>query len=154
MSFPGRLPRTNLSRFTRRCRGLALCGGQKRAVQLPDLTGEETVTAGFICEPHEEVCVMLVRKFANPSQESFIQLVSSRVLPILTYHHVGPSKADVHPLLTVSPGDFAEQIDWLARRNYSPITTLDWNRWLFESRPLPKKPLLITFDDGYADIAQ
>jgi peptidoglycan/xylan/chitin deacetylase (PgdA/CDA1 family) len=97
---------------------------------------------------------MLFRKFASLRQGSFMQSVSSRRLPILTYHHVGPSKADVHPLLTVSPGDFAEQIDWLARQNYSPITSSDWNRWLFEGRPLPKKPLLITFDDGYADIAR
>jgi peptidoglycan/xylan/chitin deacetylase (PgdA/CDA1 family) len=75
-------------------------------------------------------------------------------LPILTYHHVGPSKPDVHPLLTVSPDDFTEQVDWLARNGYSPIRTVDWTRWLAESRPLPKKPVLITFDDGYADIAQ
>jgi peptidoglycan/xylan/chitin deacetylase (PgdA/CDA1 family) len=75
-------------------------------------------------------------------------------LPILTYHHVGPSKLDIHPLLTVSPDDFAAQIDWLTRHGCSPITTLDWTRWLSESRPLPKRPVLITFDDGYADIAQ
>lgn len=78
----------------------------------------------------------------------------SQRLPILTYHHVGPSKADVHPLLTVSPDDFAEQIDWLARHGYSPIRTSDWTRWLAEKRPLPRKPVLITFDDGYADLAQ
>jgi peptidoglycan/xylan/chitin deacetylase (PgdA/CDA1 family) len=83
-----------------------------------------------------------------------LRIAFVRKLPILTYHHVGPAKRGVHPLLTVSPDDFAEQIDWLARHGYSPIRTSDWTRWLAESRPLPKKPVLITFDDGYADIAQ
>jgi peptidoglycan/xylan/chitin deacetylase (PgdA/CDA1 family) len=77
-----------------------------------------------------------------------------RRLPILTYHHVGPSKPDVHPLLTVAPDDFAKQVAWLAHRGYSSITTPDWTKWLAETRPLPKKPVLITFDDGYDDIAQ
>jgi peptidoglycan/xylan/chitin deacetylase (PgdA/CDA1 family) len=71
-------------------------------------------------------------------------------LPILMYHRVGPSKSDVVPALTVSPDDFAEQVDWLARHSYSPITTSQ----LFEPRALPTKPVLITFDDGYADIAR
>jgi peptidoglycan/xylan/chitin deacetylase (PgdA/CDA1 family) len=77
-----------------------------------------------------------------------------KLLPILSYHNVGPPHPSVHPLLTVPPDRFAKQVDWLARRGYSPIHTSDWHGWLAERRPLPKRPILITFDDGYADMAE
>jgi peptidoglycan/xylan/chitin deacetylase (PgdA/CDA1 family) len=75
-------------------------------------------------------------------------------LPILSYHNVGPSHPGVHPLLTVSPERFAKQMGWLARRGYAPIQTKDWYAWLKEGRALPKRPILITFDDGYSDMAE
>ena len=75
-------------------------------------------------------------------------------LPILSYHNVGLAQPGVHPLLTVSPDCSAQQIAWLAHRGYSPIHTSDWHAWLKEKRPLPKRPVLITFDDGYAEMAR
>ncbi|MDO8431274.1 MAG: polysaccharide deacetylase family protein [Candidatus Binatus sp.] len=75
-------------------------------------------------------------------------------LPVLLYHHVGPAHDGAYPLLTVSPDNFEQQLRWLNRRGYTTIRPADWIAWCRHGRALPSKPVLITFDDGYQDLAQ
>jgi peptidoglycan/xylan/chitin deacetylase (PgdA/CDA1 family) len=74
-------------------------------------------------------------------------------LPVLLYHHVGPTRPGTLPDLTISPEKFERQVHWLARRGFVGIRPSDWLRWLRDGTGLPDKPILFTFDDGYADIA-
>ncbi len=73
---------------------------------------------------------------------------------VLLYHHVGPWRSGTHRGLTVSPKEFERQMRWLARRGYVGIKPADWLRWQRMGTGLPKKPIIITFDDAYADIAE
>jgi glycosyltransferase involved in cell wall biosynthesis/peptidoglycan/xylan/chitin deacetylase (PgdA/CDA1 family) len=82
-----------------------------------------------------------------------LQREFGRQLPILLYHHVGPPRPGTIPDLTISPGKFERQVSWLARRGFVGIRPSDWLRWLRDGTGLPDKPILLTFDDGYADIA-
>ena len=75
-------------------------------------------------------------------------------LPVLLYHHVGPEDPRTNRSLTVSPTRFERQIRWLARRGFHGICPADWLRWRSQGKALPDKPVLITFDDGYADLAE
>ncbi len=75
-------------------------------------------------------------------------------LPILLYHHVGPQHSGAIPGLTVSPERFEEQVRWLARRGYKGMCPADWLQWRREGTGLPEKPILFTFDDAYADLAE
>lgn len=75
-------------------------------------------------------------------------------LPVLLYHNVGPRRHPEHQELTLSAGKFERQMRWLAAHRYTSITASDWLAWCREARPLPSKPVLITFDDGYADIGR
>ena len=75
-------------------------------------------------------------------------------LPVLLYHHVGPPRPGTMPGITTSPARFERQMRWLARRGYTGICPADWVRWLREGKGLPRKPVLLTFDDGYADLAE
>jgi peptidoglycan/xylan/chitin deacetylase (PgdA/CDA1 family) len=75
-------------------------------------------------------------------------------LPVLMYHHVGPPRPGTYPALTVSPVRFERQMRWLARRGYTGIRPSDWVKWRREGDGLPAKPVLLTFDDGYADLAE
>jgi peptidoglycan/xylan/chitin deacetylase (PgdA/CDA1 family) len=75
-------------------------------------------------------------------------------LPVLLYHHVGPRRPGTIPGLTVSPERFERQVRWLARRGHVGIRPSDWVCWRREGKGLPDKPILLTFDDGYADIAE
>jgi len=75
-------------------------------------------------------------------------------VPILTYHYIRVN-ADRNDrmgfALSVTPADFAAQMDWLAQNGYHPITTEDLYAYLQGARGLPSKPVILTFDDGYAD---
>lgn len=75
-------------------------------------------------------------------------------VPILMYHHVGdlPPGADaIRRGLTVSRDDFAAQLGWLANHGYHSVTLRDLYLALTYGNPLPDKPVVLTFDDGYRD---
>lgn len=63
--------------------------------------------------------------------------------PIIAYHKVSEKKEA--GLTTVSPSVFEKQISWLANAGYRSISFND----LYTAEPLPEKPVIITFDDGY-----
>jgi peptidoglycan/xylan/chitin deacetylase (PgdA/CDA1 family) len=75
-------------------------------------------------------------------------------LPVLLYHNVGAHPSGTYPGLTVPPERFQGQLRWLARQGFSGISALDWLSWLDERQPLPRRPILLTFDDGNADVAE
>jgi peptidoglycan/xylan/chitin deacetylase (PgdA/CDA1 family) len=75
-------------------------------------------------------------------------------VPILMYHYVSelPPDADVYRRdLTVSPEAFEAQLEYLDEADYDPITLTDLHLYLTEGYPLPEKPVILTFDDGYRD---
>jgi peptidoglycan/xylan/chitin deacetylase (PgdA/CDA1 family) len=67
-------------------------------------------------------------------------------IPVLMYHHVSSSGGP----LNISPENFESQIQWLARNGYVTLTTDEFARFLHGS-PMPRKSVLLTFDDGYLD---
>jgi peptidoglycan/xylan/chitin deacetylase (PgdA/CDA1 family) len=77
-------------------------------------------------------------------------------LPILMYHYVRnpPSLlADwVGYKLSVSPTDFAAQLDWLSLHGFHPVDFNDVRAYFAGNKPLPARPVVITLDDGYADL--
>jgi peptidoglycan/xylan/chitin deacetylase (PgdA/CDA1 family)/glycosyltransferase involved in cell wall biosynthesis len=75
-------------------------------------------------------------------------------LPVLMYHHVGPLRSDIERYLTVTPEQFERQIRWLAAHGYVGIRPSDWLRWRKDGIGLPARPILLTFDDAYADLAE
>ncbi|MBV8083590.1 MAG: polysaccharide deacetylase family protein [Chloroflexi bacterium] len=77
-----------------------------------------------------------------------------RRLPILMYHHVGSPMAGADPSLTVHPRRFHRHLRLMKRLGYSTILSHDWRTWLRTGRGLPRRPVLITFDDGYRDVVR
>jgi peptidoglycan/xylan/chitin deacetylase (PgdA/CDA1 family) len=61
-------------------------------------------------------------------------------VPVLMYHSIGGSDR-----LAVRPEAFAEQMAWLKDRGYTPLAFGEC------TRPAVLRPVVITFDDGYAD---
>ena len=75
-------------------------------------------------------------------------------VPILMYHYVSlpPADADVYRRdLSVAPAHFAEQMGFLKDAGYTTVTLDDLLYALTLGRPLPPKPVILTFDDGYVD---
>lgn len=75
-------------------------------------------------------------------------------LPVLLYHHIGPMQPGTYPELTVSTERFERHVQWLARRGYVGIRPSEWVAWCREGKSLPPKPVLLTFDDAYADLVE
>lgn len=75
-------------------------------------------------------------------------------VPILMYHHVDTPSADAGPIrrdLSVLPENFDAQLRYLSQGGYQPITLNDLALHLTVGKPLPPKPIILTFDDGYVD---
>jgi peptidoglycan/xylan/chitin deacetylase (PgdA/CDA1 family) len=75
-------------------------------------------------------------------------------VPILMYHYISdvPPGADrLRRDLTVTPENFRAQLQYLADAGYHPITLADVYFHLTQGYPLPDKPVVLTFDDGYRD---
>jgi len=53
----------------------------------------------------------------------------------------------------VSPQVFAGQIEALLAWGYEPITFRQWNAYREHAAHIPRKPFIVTFDDGYVDFA-
>jgi len=74
-------------------------------------------------------------------------------VPILMYHHI----SDDVPLttlglsLTVTTKMFTQQLDYLKQQGYSTITFNQLFDALYYAGPLPSRPIILSFDDGYAD---
>ena len=75
-------------------------------------------------------------------------------VPILMYHYIGgnPNPEDIgRDNLSVSPEKFDEQMEYLSKNGYTPITLDTMVAGLSGQITLPEKTLILTFDDGYMD---
>lgn len=95
------------------------------------------------------MCSMMVKGISRIGRgiHRISNLLQARAV-ILLYHRI----ADLHPdpqLLCVTPEHFTQQMEYL-RQHYQPIS-LQVLRQALVSGDLPRKAVVITFDDGYAD---
>ncbi len=73
-------------------------------------------------------------------------------IPILMYHSISRSANPKFRQLAVPAESFAEQMAYLHQHAYSPINVTQLVRILSqEQSALPERPVVITFDDGFAD---
>ena len=72
--------------------------------------------------------------------------------PILEYHQVTNRQLDPEfEVYNVPPDEFSAQLDYLQAQGYTTITLQDFMRVVHGKGVLPAKPIVLTFDDGYAD---
>lgn len=80
--------------------------------------------------------------------------VSHLIIPIFMYHHVSsaPTHNQLDYGLTVTDENFNAQLDWLQKQGYHTITMTELFDTFYYGKALPSKPMILSFDDGYADI--
>lgn len=71
---------------------------------------------------------------------------------VLCYHKIGEQPPGTRsPYLWVSAEAFARQLDYLRDHGYTTMFFSELRDAELGHRPLPEKPVLITFDDGFAN---
>ena len=79
------------------------------------------------------------------------------VVPILLYHAVTTAPGDLIAPFTVPPDEFQRQLDAVVEAGCTPVTfgqLLDRELTPSPRPDGPDRPVVITFDDGYADFAE
>jgi peptidoglycan/xylan/chitin deacetylase (PgdA/CDA1 family) len=71
-------------------------------------------------------------------------------VPIMMYHIIGPPDRPENDALAVSEADFAAQMSYLHCAGYAPITMARLFSAFDGTSALPEKPIVLTFDDGWA----
>lgn len=69
-------------------------------------------------------------------------------VPILTYHSLDDSDA----VTSVAPGDFSRHMRSLAQRGFAGICLSQLLDGWEGKAPLPPRPVVLTFDDGFANL--
>lgn len=73
---------------------------------------------------------------------------ANRQIPVLAYHRVGHTT----DALTVTPERFTRDLNTLQEHGYTSISLEQFQSFLDDRNvEMPEKPVLLTFDDGYAD---
>ena len=92
---------------------------------------------------------------ADTPEDYFLNVLSPTALssdeismqvPILMYHHLSE---DVTNSEMVSPAQFEAQIRALSEAGYTGVSFDELQAYVLRGEPLPEKPVVITFDDGY-----
>ena len=92
---------------------------------------------------------------ADTPEDYFLNVLSPAALsadeistqvPILMYHHLSE---DVTNSEIVSPEQFEAQIRALSEAGYTGVSFDELQAYVLRGEPLPEKPVVITFDDGY-----
>jgi peptidoglycan/xylan/chitin deacetylase (PgdA/CDA1 family) len=78
-------------------------------------------------------------------------LTTKRRVPILMYHSISRRATDRFKRFTVSPSLFAEQVAHMRRNGYTSLTVTQYVHACTQGEMLPERPVILTFDDGFAD---
>jgi len=98
------------------------------------------------------VCAMTVPAvFAQTSlQKSDVAEQSKQArIPVLAYHNVLLTKDEDELRESVTVDDLSRHFAWLAAKGYTPITVEQLRLAATKPSVLPRKPVLLTFDDGF-----
>jgi peptidoglycan/xylan/chitin deacetylase (PgdA/CDA1 family) len=123
---PGDTPATLAKRYL---------GDADKAWMIEDYTGKQSFAPG------EEV--VIPRQPWNPSG---VTPSGYQIVPVLCYHNLAP-QGKGRMLMAVSR--FEEQMRYLKEQGYRVVNLREFRQYIEGKRQLPRKSVVLTFDDGY-----
>lgn len=75
-------------------------------------------------------------------------------IPVLMYHKIPDAPLETKHRIFVTKDRFEQHLAFFQQRGFSPITFRDYLAFANGEKPLvdfPRRPLILTFDDGYVD---
>ena len=96
-------------------------------------------------------CGLLSQKTEPPSPTvpvKEVKMVHPTGIPVLMYHKIGDDKDND---AVIREDLFREQMKFLKDNGYNPLTMDQLYDYVVNGAAVPEKPVVLTFDDGYAD---
>ena len=102
------------------------------------------------------ICIALIIttfglvRVAVPNGIKMASVTSSNgvFVPIIMYHSVSKDKAKLCKFI-VSPNELEADMQYLQKNGYTAIFVKDLVSYVYDDVPLPEKPVILSFDDGY-----
>ena len=69
-------------------------------------------------------------------------------MPVIMYHHILES-SKLLGAYVITPQELEKDFQWIQQEGYTPVVVQDLLDYVYSDVPLPEKPIMITFDDGY-----
>ena len=110
-------------------------GDAGKSWMIEDFMGARTFAAGQR--------VVIPKK---PWNVSGVDPTGYQLVPVLVYHNIGK---DGRGRLVLGVDAFTEQMKYLKANGYRVVSVAEFVEWLQLRRQLPKKTVVLTFDDGY-----
>lgn len=107
------------------------------------VAGLEPTLSNWMVKVEPEIIAQLS---AQPYPQLHERAKMSKV-PILMYHDILPEK---EVFFDVTPEEFEAHLQYMQQQGVTPISAKQLMDHLTKGFPLPEKPVLLTFDDGYA----
>lgn len=104
--------------------------------------------AGMLCAVILAGLIPFGIKSVSASTDMSSHAKNTVELPILMYHHMLKSSKLLGDY-TITPTEFESDLKYLKDNGYTTVTVQDLIRYCNGEAPLPEKPVMITFDDGY-----
>jgi peptidoglycan/xylan/chitin deacetylase (PgdA/CDA1 family) len=82
------------------------------------------------------------------SAEKQVEMVVPKGIPVLMYHMIGEIQGNDAVL---SEAHFREQMKFLKENDFHPISLQQLYDYMVNKKPVPIRPVVLTFDDGYKD---
>ena len=70
-------------------------------------------------------------------------------IPVLVYHKI---ENPVNNAIIVSPEQFKAQMDYLEEKGFNTVSLQDYDNWRNGTYTLPKKAVILVFDDGFSSV--
>ena len=87
-------------------------------------------------------------------QAARMRKASPSFIPVLMYHKIPDAPLATKHQIYVTKEHFAQHLAYFQKRKLTPITFADYLKFANGDRPLadfPRRPIILTFDDGYTD---
>jgi len=110
-------------------------GDKAKSWVIEDYMGTRTFTEG------QQVVIPV-----HPWNPTGVEPAGYQLVPILCYHNLGPQSKG---RLLLGAAQFEQQMRYLKAQGYRVISLSDFLDWMQLKRQLPKRAVVITFDDGY-----
>lgn len=92
--------------------------------------------------------VIFIFAGVNPIQAAGTSAAKGIRLPIIMYHGLLKESSLQGPYV-ISPDDFERDLLYLQKKGYTAVLMKDVIDYVKNGTPLPEKPVVLTFDDGY-----